>query len=131
MDIISFLPPGLLAALVALAANRILLHLWRGKTVPFLGPIIEESSKTGMALLAGVSLVGVHSVFGFVEGSWELMAKPGNLKPALAAWGVHSILGLLVHITYIYSSQGILAWATGCLLHAGWNRLILTLHHRQ
>ncbi|NLW07975.1 MAG: hypothetical protein GX039_08405 [Clostridia bacterium] len=126
----AILATGLLAALLALACNHILLRLWQRETVSLLlGPVIEETSKTGLALLAGVSLAGVHSVFGFAEGIWELVNRPGNIKPALAAWGVHSLLGFLVQITYIYSDQAILAWITGCLLHAGWNGLIFTLHH--
>jgi len=120
---------GLIAAVLALLVNRCLLGLWYSKVISVLGPAVEEAIKTGLALLTGVSLAGVHSVFGLAEGVWELLNKPGSLKPALAAWGVHSLLGLLVYATYTYTGQAIFAWAIGSLVHITWNKLVIIIHH--
>lgn len=129
---------GFSAALSAWLLNRLLLNL-RVHGVPFiLGPVIEETLKTGLALTTGASLAGVHSTFGLIEGLWELFganrAGLGHggtgtwMGPALAAWGGHSFFGLLVLLTYTRTGHAGMAWAMGLLAHLAWNRTVLALH---
>ncbi|WP_196768277.1 hypothetical protein [Neomoorella thermoacetica] len=133
---------GFSAALCAWLLNRLLLHLGVHGVPALLGPVIEETLKTGLALAAGASLAGVHSTFGLIEGLWELPAgtPPGApaapvrgypgawIGPALAAWGGHSFFGLLVLLTYTRTGHPGTAWAMGLLAHLAWNRAVLALH---
>ncbi|KYH33851.1 hypothetical protein [Neomoorella mulderi] len=126
---------GLMAALVAWAVNYVLLGLgFNNRAIlTLLGPLGEEILKTGLALLTGTSLAGVHSVFGLAEAAWELAGAPPakgppKLKPALAAVAGHSFFGLLASLAYARSGRADVALATGFLAHLAWNQVILTLH---
>ncbi|MDN5327361.1 MAG: hypothetical protein PWP41_2057 [Moorella sp. (in: firmicutes)] len=136
---------GLSAALCAWLLNRLLLYLGVQGVPALLGPVIEETLKTGLALAAGASLAGVHSTFGLIEGLWELPGRPARtprgaqaarvrgypaawIGPALAAWGGHSFFGLLVLLTYTRTGHSGTAWAVGLLAHLAWNRAVLALH---
>ncbi|MBC7323714.1 MAG: hypothetical protein H5T99_00165 [Moorella sp. (in: Bacteria)] len=127
---------GLLAALAALGLNHTLLklRLGNGATLVLLGPLGEETLKTGLSLWTGASLPGVHSVFGLVEGTWELASTPrreraGKLGPALAAVAGHSLFGLLAFLAYARYGGAGAAWLAGFLAHLGWNQLILAWHY--
>lgn len=136
MIFLQTLMAGLLAALVAWGVNYVLLGPRlnnRAIFLTFIGPFGEETLKTGLGLLTGASLAGVHAVFGFAEAAWELAGtspakKRGKLKPALAAVAGHSFFGLLVSLAFARSGRADIALATGFLAHLAWNRLILVLH---
>lgn len=137
MPAVKTLLVGFLAALGAGLLNQLLLGQ-RVRHVPAtLGPLVEEALKTGLALVTGTSLPGVHSTFGLVEGLWELgyrPVKPGGYftrwGPALAALGGHSLFGWLAFLAYNRTSRPSLAWAIGFLAHLAWNRGIISLHCR-
>ncbi|GEA14554.1 hypothetical protein E308F_07960 [Moorella sp. E308F] len=135
MIFLQTLMAGLLAALVAWGVNYVLLGLRLNNRaiLAFIGPFGEETLKTGLGLLTGASLAGVHAVFGFAEAAWELAStspakKRGKLKPALAAVAGHSFFGLLVSLAFARSGRADVALATDFLAHLAWNRLILALH---
>lgn len=129
MIVLKTLLVGIGAALGAWPVNYLLVKGLGNRAVPVLGPAVEETLKTGLALLSDASLAGVHSVFGLAEGVWELVNGPGKVKPALAALAGHSFFGLLVSLTYTRYGHAGLAWASGFLAHLSWNQVILTLHH--
>ncbi|MGI9860995.1 hypothetical protein SDD30_06375 [Moorella naiadis] len=140
MPAVKTLLVGFLAALVAGLWNQLLLGR-RVRDVPAaLGPFVEEALKTGLALITGTSLPGVHITFGLVEGLWELGRRPmaagperSNLTrwgPALAALGGHTFFGWLAFQAYNRTGQPGLAWAVGFLAHLAWNRGVISLHCR-
>ncbi|WP_406677468.1 hypothetical protein [Moorella sp. ACPs] len=135
MIFLKTLMTGLLAALVAWGVNYVLLGLRLNNraVLTFLGPLGEETLKTGLCLLTGASLAGVHAVFGCAEAAWELAGvsqakRQGKLKPALAAVAGHSFFGLLVSLAFARFGRADVALAAGFLAHLAWNRLILALH---
>ena len=138
MPAVKTLLVGFLAALVAGLLNHLLLGQRVRKVPATLGPLVEETLKTGLALVTGVSLPGVHSAFGLVEGLWDLGRRPvksgpdrgyfTRWGPALAALGGHTLFGWLVFLAYNRTGQPGLAWAMGLLAHVAWNRGIISLH---
>jgi hypothetical protein len=120
---------GIAAALGAAPLNYLLVKLLGRAAIPALGPALEETLKTGLALAIGASLVGVHSIFGLAEAAWELVFAAGKVKPALAAVAAHTFFGVLVSLTYARFGHTGLAWASGFLAHLTWNQIILSLHH--
>ncbi|MDN5343975.1 MAG: hypothetical protein PWQ18_86 [Clostridia bacterium] len=127
---------GLGAALAALALNYTLLRAQENQRVviALLGPVGEETFKTGLALLGGASLAGSHMIFGLAEGWWELAGRRraagrARLKPALAALAGHSLFGVVGAWAYVHSDQALIAWAASLFTHLLWNQLVLVLHH--
>lgn len=123
---------ALFGALMAWIINQALIRLgFRGKQIlAIFGPVVEETLKTGLALIFKTPIIAVHVIFGLVEGLWEIVNKPHSIGPVMAAWGGHTFFGLLAYVSYNITEQSGIAWMSGLLAHLVWNRLILTLHHK-
>lgn len=71
-----------LSALVAAGAayflNRLSRRLVGRGAVVFVAPGLEESFKTGAALVAGAPVLAAHLAFGGLEAVYDLLAGPGR-----------------------------------------------------
>lgn len=122
------IPVALLAALLVWAGNAGPGLWFAGRLrVVLLGPALEESAKTLLALKLGAWLPGVHLGFGLVEGLWEWLAGRGDRRSLLAAVLTHSALGGLTW--YVLGRTGSIWAAVGLawLVHTAWNGLVWRL----
>ncbi|MEW6032500.1 MAG: hypothetical protein AB1645_06435 [Bacillota bacterium] len=144
---------ALAAAGAAYVLNRLSRRLFGGSTVVFVTPGLEESFKTGTALLAGAPVLATHIAFGAIEALYDLApraavpAGPGSgtagpetagpdaaapeaagparrVGAALAGLAGHTLFG-----TVTLAGAGLTgSWALGVagayLLHVGWNALV-------
>ncbi|NLL17827.1 MAG: hypothetical protein GX262_02245 [Clostridia bacterium] len=112
---------------MAFSSNRIFYNRFGPGIIGTLVPFWEEILKTGLAWLLKGSIVGSHGVFGAVEFLWDLFQPgKGHLKPALAGFLSHLLLGILTQ--WIYQITGLLPGAilAAGIVHACWNWLMLS-----
>ncbi|SFG99655.1 hypothetical protein SAMN05660649_03456 [Desulfotomaculum arcticum] len=91
-----------------------------------LAPIVEETAKTGSALLFNAGIFYTHVVFGGVELVMDTLRRRG-VWPGLAALALHSILGLVTQWLYLLYGSPALALTVAVLLHAAWNYTVVVL----
>lgn len=123
-------PSGLGAAALAYLINRFALSRLGGQAVWLAIPALEESLKTGMALLAGASLPGTHLAFGVVEAVYEVSGRRPSPAAAGLALMTHGLLGLLTWALFLLSRSIIVAVASAILVHAGYNRFVTARANR-
>ncbi|MGQ9557837.1 MAG: hypothetical protein ACUVTU_07760 [Desulfurispora sp.] len=122
------IPAALLAALLVWAGNAGLALWFTGRCrVVLLGPALEESTKTLLALALGAWLPGVHLGFGLLEGVWEWRAGRGDRRALLAAVLTHGALGGLTWYVLGWTNSIWPAVLAAWLLHAAWNGLVWRL----
>ncbi|WP_347489677.1 hypothetical protein [Desulfoscipio sp. XC116] len=114
-----FVLAGLLSALTA----RLILGLV-GKArnvliIVMMAPAVEESAKSGLALLLDTNVFLAHAVFGGVELVADSLGGRG-IWPGLAALVLHSLLGFATVwlLTYVGVAMAVVLAA---LLHGLWN----------
>ncbi len=118
---------GLLAAAVSWLSNSIFVGLAAcGKAVVYLAPAVEESAKTGLAVLLGAPIWLTHLTFGFLEALWDITGggKRG-IYAGLAGLAGHLFFGLAAF--FIFQATGFfwLALAGGYVLHLSWNAFVV------
>lgn len=121
---------GLLAALVAWPLNGLVMRAAGSRGIIWLAPSVEETAKTGLALLLGAYIPFTHLVFGLVEALWDA-AGPGRGRYA-------GMIGLIAHTLFGYGTfwlcrAGVPVWASAgvvYLIHASWNALVIYLSRR-
>lgn len=130
MPVSKILFAAISAAGLSLAAN---LALGRaGATgIAWLGPVLEESLKTGGALFFNASVPGTHVLFGFLEAAGDL-AWGGRRRIPAALFGIlaHTIFGL---ITYLFMGAGYpvyTALLASIAVHVAWNTAVLKIANR-
>jgi len=114
---------GIISALLSYICNKWVLKKQGNVGLIVVVPFIEEATKTGSAIIIGTSIVGVHFVFGIIEGVYDIVNSSKSIGKwaALASIISHSIFGFA---TYLSLKAGysiywgiFLAW----LIHSTWN----------
>lgn len=121
--------PGLLAAVVTWLSNFVLLKFVRSaRVVVFLAPAVEESAKTGFAVLLGSPVWLAHLAFGFLEALWDVLGGGRRgIYAGMAGLAGHAFFGLAAFFLLQAGGALWLAVAGAYLLHVGWNALICWL----
>ncbi len=140
---LSVIVSALVAAGAAYICNRLARRSVGTVAVVFVAPGLEESFKTGTALLLGAPVLLSHIAFGLLEAAYDLFARrraargpapapaaagasgPWRLGAALAGLGGHALFGALT----VAVSAALGSWALGVgaayLVHVGWNALVM------
>jgi hypothetical protein len=148
---IPILTSALAAAIAAYIFNRVSRRLAGRTTVVFIAPGLEESFKTGAALLTGAPVLVTHIVFGAIEAVYDLVAPPpgGRAAGALAerqavGWagpavtdqgmrragaaaaslGGHALFGSVTLVVAGMAGSWPVGVAAAYGLHVGWNALV-------
>lgn len=118
------------AGLLSAVAARFFLGLvgksgTRGVIV-LVAPAVEETAKTGAALLLNADIFLTHVVFGGVELAADSRRGRG-VWPGLAALALHSVLGFIAAWLYQARESLPLALLPAAALHALWNHAAVVL----
>jgi len=128
---------ALLAAALAYATNRSAQALGGRTAVVFVAPALEESLKTGAALLVGAPVLWTHLCFGLIEALYDVASPasgPGRsraLGAAAAGLAGHALFGAVTvaGAAAVAVTGSLAAWAPGVVLaylvHVGWNGLVM------
>ncbi|RJQ04493.1 MAG: hypothetical protein C4551_10675 [Bacillota bacterium] len=133
------------AAGLSYACNRLSRSRAGGGAVVFVAPGLEESFKTGAALLVGAPVLLTHVVFGGLEALYDLGLGAGRAQPhaPTAATGAGpgptgrhagaAVAGLVGHALFGALTVAVAAawgwWPLGVgvayLAHVAWNALVM------
>lgn len=121
-----FILAGVLAAAVSWVGNRTVLHIMGTKVIVVAAPLLEETAKSGAAVLTGSSLVLTHGVFGLVEAIYDAWSSwPRGFSAALASLAGHVFYGCVAYFTW--QKQGVFwsAVMSGYTVHMLWNLTVM------
>jgi hypothetical protein len=122
----SELAAAMLAAGVAFVINRGGIRRFGIAEVVWIGPIMEELGKTGIAVVFGASLVPVHAFFGLLEAMLDLWTGTAHRYAAAFISVVgHSAFGYITMWSYEFFSNwwgGVIA---GIVAHVFWNSYVI------
>jgi len=119
---------GLLASAAAWMLNSLLMR--RGGDLVVIGviPILEETIKTGIAMILGVSVPLAHSVFGLVEGLHDYVASKNlGLLAGVISLISHSFFGQLTVWVFLRSGSWLYSIAAAGLVHTLFNLSMVRL----
>ncbi|AGK99753.1 hypothetical protein [Desulfoscipio gibsoniae] len=114
-----FVVAGLLSAVIARYILGLVGRADDAVMIVLAAPVVEEVSKTGLALLWGADVFLVHIVFGGTELFSDSLGGRG-IWPGLAALVLHSLLGF--GTAWLLMHAGVtVALALAIVLHGLWN----------
>jgi hypothetical protein len=129
--LLTLVAAGVLAAAVSWLVNGLFSRRIAGSiALVYVAPGVEEAAKTSFALFLGTSIPLAHFIFGLVEGLWEAARGGRGWVAGLASLASHAAFGLAAGWIYRLTASVLLAVAGSCLLHMGWNGLILNLSRK-
>jgi len=121
---------ALAATSVALFANRTLRdHIKIPNALVWLVPLIEETAKSGSAVLFGTSIPAVHVLFGLAESVHDVLGfEAQDVIAALLSILGHTLFGLIAYL--VSKTTGHLVWGiiASAVVHIGWNWIALRGH---
>ena len=128
MRFVMIIAAGLIAAAAAWQLNNFLQRLGQHWSIAWLAPLVEESSKTGFAVVFSTSLPGTHFIFGFIEAIYDYFTPPNS---GITTW-LTSILGHLgfgLLTLYLWELTGnfLWGWLGAVISHLIWNNIVLRL----
>lgn len=116
---------GVLSAILAWLGNGLLLKIRdEQRTVMYGIPILEEILKTMSAIILGGALLGVHCLFGFLEGVLDYRVSR-NFQASLYSVITHTCFGLISLWLWQLSHQLLVTLAPAIAAHILWNRYII------
>ena len=120
------LAAGLSAAIIALIGNRWAVRGGDRVAVAILVPLVEESAKTGAALIIGAPILATHITFGLIEAGYDVI-KPSRfgLLAGFVGLAGHLAFGLTAGSVYGRLGSGPAAVAAATLLHVFFNAFII------
>lgn len=117
---------GVSAAAIAWVTNRLALKVFGPPVIICIVPIVEELAKTGLALLFKSSIIWTHSVFGLIEGLYDLFyTQKTGLAAGLTSITGHLLYGLITAWAFSRSGQVAVAVMSGYLAHMIWNLIVM------
>jgi len=93
--------------------------------IVLVAPVVEEVSKTGLALLLGADVFLAHMVFGGMELVTDSL-NGHSIWPGLVALVLHSMLGIATAWLLAYAGVSV-AVVLAALLHGLWNYIAVRL----
>lgn len=120
------LAAALLAAGFAFIINRWGIRKFGFAEVVWIGPVIEELGKTGIAIVVGAGVVAVHMFFGVLEAIFDIWTgTPHRYAAALISVAGHSAFGYMT----IWGHASVSSWWGGVLVgivaHVFWNSYVI------
>jgi len=120
-------PAGLLAAIISYYLNGKALMFIGDNAVTYGAPVIEEISKTGIALLFGGNILFSHIIFGMVEALYDVLKNRGVLSYTAGAAGLisHAVFGLITVYAWRIFDGPLMGIAAAVVIHMLWNHMII------
>jgi hypothetical protein len=114
---------GIIAALLAYLCNKLALKGLGDRGILTLVPFIEEFFKTVAAIYLESSIVGVHFIFGCIEGLYDLATSSKKIGKwaALASVLSHSAFGGITCLVYMETSNIPASIFAAWIFHSSWN----------
>jgi hypothetical protein len=123
---LDWLIAGILAAGISWLINS-WISSWGGSWSIFaLIPLVEEITKTSLALVIGSGIVLTHVVFGTIEAIYELH-RDRQIGSAVVALVAHLFFGILTLGIFQYLGSWILAVLGTVTIHSIWNLIIIRI----
>lgn len=124
----AFFLAGILAAIISWIANTYLVRYRGDAAVLFYIPPLEETVKTGSAVLFSTSIPLVHLVFGLIEAVHDYLASSrwGVFAGVLSILG-HGLFGLITYVIYFFTYSWIFSILTASIIHIIWNIVMVRL----
>lgn len=124
----SYLVAGIFAASLAWVVNRLVIKYFGEYSIIWVIPLLEETIKTGVALLSGTSLVLTHGIFGCIEAIHDYyFSRKWGLVAGVSSVVSHLLYGWLT----IWIYDNILSWVASVVLvgslHTFWNFIMIKL----
>lgn len=118
---------GILSALFSYILNKLMLSKLGERALIALIPFIEEMAKTTFAIIFNSAFLGVHLIFGVIEGIYDYIfsSKKIGKWAALASIISHSFFGGVTYVVFERTNSAILAILVAWILHSGWNWYIM------
>lgn len=122
---------AVLAAASSFTVNRLLIYGVGNSTVFTLSPLVEELSKTLLAVAVGANVLITHCLFGLIEAvyDWRQAAANGH-RAALASIIGHSLFGWLTVVAIDLVGEVIVGLAAGIAAHLTWNVVVTKIQRR-
>ena len=120
------IPASLAASIVAFLLNKYTLRAVGRGAVVTASPVIEEASKTILAVALGAPVVAAHLGFGMIEGLYDLSkGRPvSGLALGLSVLS-HFIFGLVTFAAGRLAASWLVGLGAAALIHTIWNRVLL------
>jgi hypothetical protein len=121
---------GLFASLGCYIFNMKAYKTFGEKAITYIGPIMEELLKTGLALAFGGSVFFSHMVFGVIEGLNDFFANQGASAYYSGILGVvsHGIFGIITCWGMNCFPNFIEGIVPALFLHILWNHLVMWIN---
>lgn len=126
LTIVLALAAGLSAAFIALIGNRWAVRGGGRTAVAVLVPLVEETAKTGSALVIGAPILATHVVFGLIEAAYDII-KPSRFGLLAGFVGLvgHLAFGLTAGLVYGCYRSGPATVAAATLVHTVFNAVVV------
>lgn len=126
-QIVRSLISGGMAALISYYLSSKALKVAGEKAIVYISPILEETFKTGFALLLAGNILFAHVTFGVAEAVYDIWTNKG----AIAYWaGVasivsHGVFGMVTQYFIYRTGSNLIGIGAAILLHVAWNYKII------
>jgi hypothetical protein len=120
------IPASIAAAIVAFLLNKYTVRAVGRSAVVTASPVIEEASKTILAVALGAPVVAAHLGFGMIEGLYDLSkGRPvSGLALGLSVLS-HLVFGLVTYAAGGLAASWLVGFAVAALIHTVWNKALL------
>ncbi|HEY3314724.1 MAG TPA: hypothetical protein VGL40_05500 [Bacillota bacterium] len=117
---------AIIAAMVALVANRVAVGDGRRTAVAVLVPLLEETAKTGSALFLTAPILATHALFGAIELVYDV-AKPSKagLFAGLVGLAGHLGFGTAAALVWRRTGSGPAAVLAATMVHVLFNSVVI------
>ncbi len=129
MTVLLTVSSAVAAVVAAYVCNRLSRTRVGRRAIVLVAPGLEESFKTGAALLLGAPVFGVHVAFGGLEAVYDLVTGTGagrRVGAAAAGLAGHTLFGALTVAAAEASGSWPLGVAAAYFVHVGWNALVMS-----
>ncbi|MDI3481211.1 MAG: hypothetical protein PWQ97_866 [Tepidanaerobacteraceae bacterium] len=121
---------GFLAAAVSYYLNGKALALMGENAVTYGAPVIEEVSKTGIAVLVSGDILFTHIIFGTAEALCDIIKNRGRRSYTAGAAGLmsHAAFGAITVFFHSLLKSLLVGVAAAVTVHMFWNYIVLNAH---
>lgn len=114
-----------LAAAISWFSNKKALHLNDTRVIIYLVPMIEEVSKSLLALLLNAPLILSHLTFGMIEAIADQINSRNGLIAGMVSILGHTLFGFVTYTTFFYLHNIFIGILGGYILHTLWNLFVM------
>lgn len=121
---------GLLAAAASYYLNGKALALMGKAAISYGAPVIEELTKTGLAVLLSGDIFLSHIIFGAAEASCDIIKNRGRLSYAAGAAGLisHTAFGAITVCSGRFLKSLLPGIAAAVIIHMCWNYAVTRIN---